>query len=88
MIPLTDAERAVYYPADRRFRIWIRPSALILLAALVLILLSLAWVQARLWGLPNIALTPAAMPGTASGPHGFPAWIRCATSSICFSFLC
>ena len=35
MIPLTDAERAIYYPADRRFRIWIRPSVLILLAVLV-----------------------------------------------------
>ncbi len=88
MIPLTDAERAVYYPADRRFRIWIRPSALILLAALVLILLSLAWVQARLWGLPNIALTPAAMPGTASGPHGFPAWIRwCHFFNLFFIFM-
>jgi hypothetical protein len=40
MIPLTDAERAVYYPPDRRFRIWIRPSVLILIAVIVLVPLS------------------------------------------------
>jgi methionine sulfoxide reductase catalytic subunit len=88
MIPLTDAERAVYYPADRRFRIWIRPSALILLAALVLIPLSLAWVQASTWGFPNIAPNPAAIPGTATGPHGFPAWIRwCHFFNMFFIFM-
>jgi methionine sulfoxide reductase catalytic subunit len=76
MIPLTDAERAVYYPADRRFRIWIRPSVLILIAVIVLIPLSLAWIQVRIWGLPYIAPNLAAASGAASGPHGFPAWIR------------
>jgi len=30
MIPLSEAERAVYHPQDRRFRIWIRPAALLL----------------------------------------------------------
>ena len=88
MIPLTDAERAVYYPADRRFRIWIRPSALILLAILVLIPLILAWAQARLWGFPSIALNPAAIPGAATGPHGFPAWIRwCHFFNLFFIFM-
>ena len=76
MIPLTDVERAVYYPADRRFRIWIRPSALMLLAALVLVPLGLAWIQASVWGLPAIAPNPAAVQGAATGPHGFPAWVR------------
>ena len=88
MIPLTDAERAVYYPADRRFRIWIRPSALILFAVLVLIPLSLAWAQARWWGLPFIAPNPAAIPGAATGPHGFPAWIRwCHFFNLFFIFM-
>jgi sulfoxide reductase catalytic subunit YedY len=76
MIPLTDAERAVYYPSDRRFRIWIRPSVLVLIAALVLVPVAIAWVEARLWGLPYIAPNSAAVLGAASGPHGFPAWIR------------
>lgn len=29
MVRFDDAHRAVHYPADRRFRIWIRPSILI-----------------------------------------------------------
>ena len=88
MIPLTDAERAVYYPADRRFRVWIRPSVLIMIAMLVLVPLSVAWVQARLWGFPYIAPNPAAMPGTATGPHGFPAWVRwCHFFNLFFIFM-
>jgi sulfoxide reductase catalytic subunit YedY len=76
VIPLDDAERAVYYPADRRFRIWIRPSVLAIIAALILIPLIVAWVQGAVWGLPHIEPNPAAMQGTATGPHGFPAWVR------------
>ncbi len=88
MIPLTDAERAVYYPTDRRFRIWIRPSALALIASLILIPLSLAWIEAKLWGLPAIALNPAAVVGAATGPHGFPAWIRwCHFFNLFFTFM-
>jgi methionine sulfoxide reductase catalytic subunit len=88
MIPLTDAERAVYYPADRRFRIWIRPSVLVLIAVLILVPLSLAWAQVRLWGFPYIAPNPAAVPGAAAGPHGFPAWIRwCHFFNLVFIFM-
>src|SRR5690348_16096314 len=41
MIPLDEAHRSVHYPLDRRFRIWIRPSALALLAAIILVPLKL-----------------------------------------------
>jgi methionine sulfoxide reductase catalytic subunit len=76
MIPFDDAHRAVHYPKDRRFRIWIRPSILILLIVLALVSLALAWVQHAFFGLPYIAPSPASLEGAASGPHGFPVWIR------------
>ncbi len=76
MIPFDAAHRAVHYPGDRRFRVWIRPSILALLIALCLIPLVLAWIQNAVYGLPYIGPTTAAVEGTASGPHGFPAWIR------------
>jgi len=76
MIPFDDAHRAVHYPKDRRFRIRIRPSILILLIVLALVPLVLAWVQHAFFGLPYIAPSPASLEGAPSGPHGFPVWIR------------
>ena len=76
MIPLDNTHRAVHYPDDRRFRIWLRPGALILLLVIVLTPILVAWAQHALFDLPYIAPNLAAMEGAASGPHGFPAWIR------------
>ncbi len=76
MIPFDDAHRAVHYPPDRRFRIWIRPSILILLIVLALAPLAAAWIQHAIAGLPYISPTSASLEGAASGPHGFPVWIR------------
>jgi methionine sulfoxide reductase catalytic subunit len=76
MISFDDAHRAVHYPEDRRFRIWIRPSILILLIALALVPLVLAWIQHAFFGLPHIAPSTASIEGAPSGPHGFPVWIR------------
>jgi methionine sulfoxide reductase catalytic subunit len=76
MIPFDKAHTAVHYPDDRRFRIWLRPSALILLLVIVVTPLVLAWVQGAFFGLPHIAQNAASIQGAASGPHGFPAWIR------------
>jgi len=88
MIPLTDAERAVYFPDDRRFWLWIRPSFLIFIAVFVLVCLGLAWAEAAVWGLPYIAPNPAAVPGAAAGPHGFPPWIRwCHFFNLFFIFM-
>ncbi len=36
MIAFDAAHRAVHFPADRRFRIWIRPSLLIGIGAIIL----------------------------------------------------
>lgn len=88
MPPLTEQERAVYYPADRRFRIWISPRAILILALCVSIPLTAAWVQNALSGLPYIAANSAADAGTASGPHGFPVWIRwCHFFDLFFMFM-
>ncbi len=76
MIPFDRAHRAVHYPDDRRFRIWLRRSALIVLLVIVLAPVVAAWVQGALFGLPQIAANAASIEGAASGPHGFPAWIR------------
>jgi len=76
MIHFDAAHRAVHYPTDRRFRIWMSRSALLTLAALILVPLVLAWVQYALFGLPNLVPSSASIEGTVSGPHGFPFWIR------------
>jgi methionine sulfoxide reductase catalytic subunit len=76
MIPFDKAHKAVHYPDDRRFRIWMRPSALLLLSAIIVTPIVAAWVQGALFGLPHILANAASMEGAASGPHGFPAWIR------------
>ncbi|HEY5380837.1 MAG TPA: molybdopterin-dependent oxidoreductase [Acidobacteriaceae bacterium] len=87
MIPFDAAHKAVHYPPDRRFRIWIRPSTLVLLLILVLTPLTLAWIQHAVFGLPHLAPTTASIEGTASGPHGFPFWIRWSHFAN-FFFLC
>ncbi|MBC5825097.1 MAG: molybdopterin-dependent oxidoreductase [Candidatus Eremiobacteraeota bacterium] len=76
MISLDSAHRAVHYPGDRRFRVWISRSTLIVLIALVVVPFALAWVQGAVFGLPSIAPSPASHEGAVSGPHGFPTWIR------------
>jgi sulfoxide reductase catalytic subunit YedY len=76
MIPFDDAHRAVHYPPDRRFRIWMRPSVWAILVALVLVPLIVAWIQSAMFGMPYIAPSSASIEGAVSGPHGFPVWIR------------
>jgi DMSO/TMAO reductase YedYZ molybdopterin-dependent catalytic subunit/thiosulfate reductase cytochrome b subunit len=64
------------FPADRRFRLWIRPSVLVWAAAVALAPVGVAWIQFGLAGLPAVSgrLDPAAL----EGPHGFPLWLRAA----------
>ncbi len=61
------------FPADRRFRIWVRPSMLLIFALLALVPFTAAWVQYLIAGLPMVSgnLDPA-----EPGPHGFPFWLR------------
>lgn len=76
MIQFDAAHAAVHYPADRRFRVWIRPSLLIGVAAVVLGAIAAAWIQVAIAGLPVIAQGSSVVPGAQAAPPGFPLWVR------------
>jgi methionine sulfoxide reductase catalytic subunit len=76
MIPFDAAHKAVHYPPDRRFRIWIRPSFIAGAVVLILVPLLLAWGQAAIFGMPYIPPVPQFSQTSAPAPHGFPLWIR------------
>lgn len=76
MISFDAAHKAVHYPPDRRFRIWIRSSFLAGAVIILLLPLVAAWVQAAIFGLPHIPAVPQFNQASASAPHGFPLWIR------------
>ncbi len=69
---------AVRYPEDRRQAIWVRPSLLLLIGTLLLLVIAAAWGQYLLFGLPYIhVFTLAELHNSAVKP-GFPAWLRLA----------
>jgi sulfoxide reductase catalytic subunit YedY len=74
MIAFDDAHRAVHAPADRRFRIWIRPRILAGAGLALAVLLAAAWIEALVWGEPRLA--PIAANAGADPIHGFPGWLR------------
>lgn len=76
MVAFDAAHAAVHDPADRRVRVWVRPSLLVLGAVLVVIPVAIAWIETSLWGLPTIAPIAAVSPNNLPSPHGFPAWVR------------
>ena len=76
MITFDAAHRAVHYPADRRFRIWVRPSLLIGTAIAILALIAAAWIEVAVIGMPRIPPVPQIYPNNFAGPHGFPLWVR------------
>ncbi|MFZ2002312.1 MAG: molybdopterin-dependent oxidoreductase [Candidatus Sulfotelmatobacter sp.] len=76
MISFDAAHKAVHYPQDRRFRIWVRPSILIGIAAAIALLLFAAWIEFGLVGLPYVPPVPQVYPNNFAGPHGFPLWVR------------
>jgi thiosulfate reductase cytochrome b subunit len=83
MIPrLTEAERAVQYPDDRRLRVSLGPKSLGFLAFGILAPLAAAWIQVWARGLPpdpNLHLHPV-------GAAGFPAGV-CLAHWVNFFFL-
>ncbi len=79
MIAFDDAHRAVHYPADRRFRVWVRPDILVVVGGLMLALIAAAWIQFMMAGLPPlppVPPTPQGYPNYLTQPHGFPLWLR------------
>ncbi len=73
MIAFDAAHRAVHFPADRRIRVWIRPSLLLSISVIILALLAAPWIQLAVSGLPSIPVVPPA--GRVAEP-GFPLWVR------------
>jgi len=76
MISFDAAHKAVHCPPDRRFRIWLRPSVVGAVLVLIGLPVLVAWGQAAVFGLPYI---PPVLPygqSSATGPHGFPVWVR------------
>jgi sulfoxide reductase catalytic subunit YedY len=87
MIAFDPAHQAVHYPPDRRFRVWMSNKAFVILLLAVLTPLVLAWIQHALFGFPHLLPSTASMEGTATGPHGFPFWVRWSHFAN-FFFLC
>jgi sulfoxide reductase catalytic subunit YedY len=76
VIAFDAAHKAVHYPPDRRFRIWVRPSFVGSLLVLACLPVLFAWIQVAVSGLPHI---PQVLPfdeSAPTGPHGFPVWVR------------
>src|SRR5690348_18094266 len=76
MISFDPAHRAVHYPPDRRFRIWIRPSILIGIGIAIFSAIAASWIEVALTGLPHVPPVPQIYPNNFAGPHGFPLWVR------------
>jgi DMSO/TMAO reductase YedYZ molybdopterin-dependent catalytic subunit/thiosulfate reductase cytochrome b subunit len=76
MVSFDAAHKAVHYPPDRRFRIWIRPSILIWTGSAILAVIVASWIQLAVAGLPYIPPVPQTYPNNFAGPHGFPLWVR------------
>ena len=76
MISFDPAHRAVHYPPDRRFRIWIRPSILIGIGIAILSVIAASWIEVAVAGLPHVPAVPQIYPDNFAGPHGFPVWVR------------
>jgi hypothetical protein len=71
MIAFDAAHQAVHDPPDRRFRIWVRPSILMMAGVVVVSLIAAAWIEFAVAGLPHIATLPdAANPATRGGGPG------------------
>ena len=84
MRAFSGAHRAVHFPPDRRFRIRIRSKEALVVGLVLMIPITIAWIQFLFFGLPSVSFSP---PRIMSGePHGFPAWIRL-THFVNFFFL-
>jgi len=76
MINFDAAHKAVHYPPDRRFRVWLKPSVVGTVLVLVGLPVLIAWGQAVVFGLTYIQPVLPYSHSSATGPHGFPVWVR------------
>jgi methionine sulfoxide reductase catalytic subunit len=76
MISFDAAHQAVHYPPDRRFRIRLKPSVVGVVLVVAAVPVLIAWGQAAVFGLPYIQPVLPYSESVATGPHGFPVWVR------------
>jgi sulfoxide reductase catalytic subunit YedY len=69
------AEKAVRYPEDRRMFIGMKPYMLVILVALLLAPVGIAWLQYLVFGLPPDP-SSAIAGTTVASTNGFPGWLR------------
>src|ERR1700687_2745646 len=69
MISFDPAHRAVHYPPDRRFRLWIRPSILIGIGITILSIIAASWIEVAVAGQPHVPAVPQIYPDNFAGPH-------------------
>lgn len=67
-----EAHRAIHYPPDRRFRVWIDRRFIFAFAVVALAPVAVAWGQYLIAGLPQIAALSVA----GNQANGFPLWLR------------
>lgn len=76
MIAFAATHRAVHYPEDRRFRVWMRPSIPVIVGGVLLALIAAAWIEFAVAGLPHLPPVPEDYSNYLSKPHGFSLWLR------------
>src|ERR1051326_6674515 len=76
MVRFDAAHRAVHYPPDRRFRIWIRPGIVIGVIIAIMAVVAAAWIEVAIFGMPQVPAVPQVYSNNFAGPHGFPVWVR------------
>jgi methionine sulfoxide reductase catalytic subunit len=84
MVRFDAAHRAVHYPPDRRFRIWIRPSILIGIAITFFSVILASWIEVAVVGLPSVPAVPQVYPNNFARTD-FQFGSVTVTSSISFS---
>jgi len=78
-------EQQVHYPSDRRMFVALKGSVVWIILILVLLVISLAWVQYIVSGLPSVATSHPLHVDQVKG-YGFPWWLRL-THWVNFFFL-
>jgi len=65
-----EVHRAIHYPHDRRFRVWINPRFLFFFAVVVFVPVAVAWGQYLIFGLPTESFRPLINLANPPNPHG------------------
>lgn len=77
MIPFfTDAEKAMHYPADRRFYLKLKPYMLVIIGIVLFGSIATAWIQYLFFGLPPDPSATFSQVVAPNQPSGFPMWIN------------